>query len=217
MLAVFVSGLALVGPALAKKPTSSATSKVTIAASPTTVVFGSQSTFTGQVTGKKAAGVSVELQSQSGTSTFTTVTTTTADATGHYTLKATPDKNTTYRVIAKTAPQATSSTVAVKVLVRVTLGVSTKTPKAGSRVRFSGLVLPAYNGKSVQIQRKTATGWKTVAQAKLAATTTMGGVTRSKYAKRLRISKNGTYRVFFNPADGLREPNHSGTKTLRVH
>ena len=83
----------------------------------------------------------------------------------------------------------------IGVLVKVTLGVSTTKPKAGSLVRFSGSVLPAYNGKLVQIQRKTPTGFKTVAQAKLAAATPVGSVARSKFSKRLRIKSNGTYRV----------------------
>src|SRR5207302_6260023 len=159
--------------------------------------------------GKRAGGAAVELQDQTGTSMFARVTTTTADATGHYTFKVTRDKSTVYRVVAKTAPQATSSNLAIKVKVKVTLGVSTTKPKAGSLVRFSGFVLPAYNGKLVQIQRKTSTGWKTVTRAKLAATTPVGTVARSKYSKRLKISKSGTYRVSFNPADGQREANAS--------
>ena len=67
-------------------------------------------------------------------------------------------------------------------------------------VRFSGFVLPAYNGKVVQIQRKTRTGFKTVAQTTLGAATPLGTVARSKFSKGLRIRKNGTYRVLFNPA-----------------
>jgi hypothetical protein len=211
-----VSALALVGPALAKPP-GAGSSTVTIAAAPTSVVFGSASTISGQATGKKAAGASIELQAQSSTGTFSKVATATADSTGHYSFKVTPTQNTTYRVVAHTAPQATSSNVAVKVRVKVTLAVSTTKPKAGSLVRFSGFVLPAYNGKAVQIQRKTTTGFRTVAHATLAAATPLGAVARSKFSKRLRIRRSGTYRVLFNPADGLREPNASRTRTLKVH
>src|SRR5437764_8661845 len=131
MLAVSVSALALVGPALAKKPPGAGSSKVTISASPTSVVFGSSSTITGQVTGKKSGGATVELQSQTSPNTFTNVISTTADSAGHYTFKVTPDKNTVYRVVAKTAPQATSTAAVIGVLVKVTLGVSTTKPKAG--------------------------------------------------------------------------------------
>jgi hypothetical protein len=78
-------------------------------------------------------------------------------------------------------------------------------------------VLPAYNGQAAQIQRKTATGWKTVARAKLVAATPVGGVARSKYSKRLRISSSATYRVRFTPADGSRLTNTSPTRRLTVH
>jgi hypothetical protein len=213
---VLASALALVGPALGKPP-GSGSSTVTIAATPSSLVFGASTTISGQATGKKAGGANVELQNQSGTGAFSKVATVTADATGHYSFKVTPTQNTTYRVVAKTAPQATSSSVAVKVLVKVTLGVSTSRPKAGALVRFSGFVLPAYNGKVVQIQRKARTGFKTVAQTTLSAATPLGTTARSKYSKRLRIRTTGTYRVLFNPADGLREPNTSPTRTLRVH
>jgi len=214
---VLAAALGLIGPALAKKPTGSGSSTVTIAAAPSSLVFGSSSTISGQATGKKAGGASVELQSESSTGAFSKVATTTADSTGHYSFKVTPTQNTTYRVLAHTAPAGTSSKLRVNVLVKVTLAVSTTKPKAGSIVRFSGFVLPAYNGKVVQIQRKTRTGFKTVAQTTLGAATPLGTVARSKFSKGLRIRKNGTYRVLFNPADGLREPNTSPTRTLRVH
>jgi hypothetical protein len=217
LLTGFIAALALVGPALAKAPTGSGSSMVTIAASPGSGVFGFSSTISGQATGKKAGGASVELQSRTATGAFAKVATATADATGHYSFKVTPTQNTTYRVLAHTAPAATSANVAVKVRVKVTLGVSTTKPKAGALVRFSGFVLPAYDGKVVQLQRKTRTGFKTVARAILAAATPLGSIARSKYSKRLKISKSGTYRVLFNPADGLREANTSPTKTIRVH
>ncbi len=223
IVAVFVSALAFAGPALAAnaakppKPPKQAASAVTISASPTTVVFGSTTSITGQATGNKAAGATVELQDQKSAGQFATVMSATADATGHYMFKVTPTQNTVYRVVAHTAPQATSQGTAVKVLVKVTFGVSTTTPKAGSKVRFFGFVLPAYNGKLALIQRQTASGWKTVARTGLVAATPLGGVARSKYSKRLLVRASGTYRVYFNPSDGLRQPNASSTKRLRVH
>jgi hypothetical protein len=216
-VAVFASALVLAGSALAAKPPGSGPSAVTIGAAPGAVVFGSSLSITGQVTGKKAGGARVDLQDQTGPNSFATVTSATADSTGHYTFKVAPAKNTVYRVIAHTAPAATSSNVAVTVLVKVTLGVSTTAPKAGSRDRFFGFVLPAYDGKLVQIQQKTATGWRTVGSATLQAATPVGGVARSKYSKRLKVGRTGTYRAFFNPADGQRLPNQSATKRLVVH
>lgn len=63
------------------------------------------------------------------------------------------------------------------------------------------------NEKFAQIQRNKATGRKTVARAKLAATTMLSLVPRSKYSKRVKAHKSGSYRVRFNPADGLRLAN----------
>lgn len=217
MIAVCVSALTLVGSALAAKPPKSGSSAVTIAASPGTVVFGSTTSITGQATGNKAAGATVELQDQTGPNQFATVTSATADSTGHYAFKVGPTQNTVYRVLAHTAPAATSPLVAVKVRVKVSFGVSTATPKAGARVRFFGFVLPAYNGKLVQIQRRSATGWKTVARAGLTAATPLAGVARSKYSIRLVVRATGTYRVYFNPSDGLRQPNASASRRLSVH
>ena len=218
MMVLVASALVLVQPALGKPPGPGASS-VTIAAAPNPIVFGSSSVITGQVTGKKAAGATVDLQSEPFPykAPFSTVTSSTADATGHYSFKVTPGLNTLYRVIAKTAPSATSANALVRVRVRLSLGVSTTHPVAGRLVRFSGFLFPAYNGRSVQIQRETATGWKTVAQAKLVAATPVNGVARSRYSKRLRIRRSGTYRAWFKPADGARLPNSSPTRRLRVH
>jgi len=218
MIVLFASAFVLVQPALGKPP-GPGQSGATIAAAPNPIVFGSSSSITGQVTGKKAAGATVELQSEPFPykAPFATVGSTTADATGHYSFKVTPGLNTLYRVTAKTAPSTMSTNVLVKVRVRLSLRVSTTRPAAGQLVRFSGFVLPAYNGRSVQIQRKTATGWKTVAQAKLVATTPVGGVARSKYSKGVRIPRSGTYRAWFNPADGARLPKSGPTRRLTVH
>jgi hypothetical protein len=215
---VLASAFALVSPAIGKPPTAGS-SGVTITASRNPVVFGSSTTLSGQVAGKKSAGATVELQSQPWpyTAAFSKVATTTADATGHYSLKVSPALNTAYKVVAKTAPTATSGTLLVKVRVAVSLGVSTTKPAKGQQVRFSGFVLPAYNGKRVQIQRRTRTGWKTVARPKLSAATALRGVARSKYSARLRINATGTYRVSFNPADGARLANTSAGRKLTVH
>lgn len=210
---LLASAVVLVPTAMAKPGPSS--SSVTIAGSPTTVVFGSATTITGQVTGKKVSGATVQLQAEPFPSkTFSTVSSGTTDSTGHYSFKVTPSLNTIYRVMAKTAPSATSADLPVKVAVKVTMRVSTTKPAIGKLVRFSGFVLPAYNGKTALIQRKTASGWKTVARATLLAATPAGSVARSKYSKRIRFKKTGTYRVWFNPADNARLANSSPSRRL---
>jgi hypothetical protein len=217
---VFVLGLALVQPALgARKPGPSQTSAATITAAPNPVVFGGSSTIAGAVTGKHAAGAAVSLESKPFpyTGGFTKVADTAAGATGQYSFKIVPSIDTIYTVVAKVSPPATSPELRLNVRVRVTLGVSTSRPAAGQRVRFQGFVLPAYNGQAVRIQRKTATGWRTVARTALVAATPVGGTARSKYSKRLQIRGSGTYRAWFAPPDGSRLANTSPARRMTVH
>jgi len=218
---VFVLALALVSPVLARKPGAPgpSTSSATIAATPNPVLFGGLTTISGLVTGKKSGGAAVSLESKPFpyTGPFTKIAGTTADATGHYSFKVVPSLNTIYDVVAKLAPAATSPNLLVKVRVRVTLAVSTLKPAIGQLVRFQGFVLPAYNRQAAQIQRKTSSGWKTVARATLVAAAPVGTIARSKYTKRLRIRSSGTYRVRFAPADGSRLVNTSPTRRLTVH
>jgi hypothetical protein len=222
VIVVFVLALALGGPALAKKPVSpggSPASSATIAATPNPVVFGGLTTISGQVTGKKNSGAAVSLESKPFpyTAPFTKIANATADATGHYSFKVVPSLNTIYHAVAKVAPAATSLDLLVKVRVRVTLSVSTTKPAVGQLVRFQGFVIPAYNGQAALIQRKTPTGWRTVARAKLVAASPLATIARSKYTKRLQIRSSGTYRVRFAPADGSRLANTSPTRALTVH
>lgn len=216
---LLVAGLLGAGIGTAKP---SATSSVTIVATPNPVVFGSSVTISGQASGKKNAGATVTLYAKPAPTytTATSVGSATTDATGHYSFKTAPRVHTIYYVTVHTAPQATSSQVLVKDKVRITLRVSTAAPAVGQRVRFSGFVLPAYNGRYVLIQRRTPSGWKTLARARLIAATSgitaLGATTRSRYNARLRIIKPGTYRVWFNPKDKLRLP-HGATRKLTVH
>src|SRR5947209_3035324 len=114
MMVLFASALVLVAPALGKP--GPMPSSVTIGASTNPIVVGSPTLISGQAIGKKAGGASVDLQAEpAGSSSFSKVSTTTADSTGHYSFKVSPRENTTYRVMAKTAPSATSSNLLVNV------------------------------------------------------------------------------------------------------
>lgn len=209
---ISVLALVLVAPALGRPP---ASSSATLSASSSQLVIGSSTLLSGKVSGKKAAGAKVDLQAAPFPYTsFSTVASTAADAAGDFHFQEAPGINTEYRAVAKVAPSATSLTVLVKVRVKVTLHVGTTKPAVGTMVRFSGYLLPAYNGRFVLIQRKTATGWKTVAQARLVASTPLGTTSRSRYSKRIRFRKRGSYRVWFNPADNARLPNSSPTRIL---
>jgi hypothetical protein len=70
--------------------------------------------------------------------------------------------------------------------------LSDRTPAAGQLVRFSGTACPEHDGKLAYVQRRTSTGsYRTVAKATLTDT----GGPCSNYAKRLRVNRDGVYRV----------------------
>jgi len=221
LLAVGVMGVAIAaGPAsatTAAKPPGK--NGVKIAVAPATVTFGQAAAITGQVTGTGHAGLTVVLQATPFpySSPFKDAATAVTDASGGYRFSVSPALNTKYHAVAKASPPVTSSDVGVGVRVKVTLRVSDSTPARGQRVRFSGLVLPAHNGKVARIQRHTSTGWHTVARATLTPTTAVGGVQRSTYSKRIRIRADATYRVSVNPGDGDHVTGTSPTRRLRVH
>jgi hypothetical protein len=209
-------------PAIAAKPGGgNATNTVSIAAAPTTLTFSRAATISGQVTGAGNAGIRVTLEEDPfpfGDGFKNTTTTATTTATGSYTLAVVPGVNTHYRVSAKTKPDVTSSEVAVNVRPKVSLSVGDSTPKSGSLVRFSGFVLPGHDGKTIRIQKRTSSGgYKTVASTTLVATTAVNGVTRSKYAKRIRVRANGVYRASVTPGDGDHAAGVSSRRTLKVH
>jgi hypothetical protein len=203
-------------------PGASSGTTLSIAASRPTVTFGQPTTISGTLTGPSIAGATVTLEENPApyTGAFkSTGLTATTNATGAYSIAVSPAKNTHYRVSAKPAKKpATSAEVAVRVHVKVTFRVGDRTPRRGQRVLFSGTVLPGHDGKIARIQRRTASGaWRTVATTTLVTAGPVGTTTRSKYAKRLRIRKSGTYRVRVAPADGDHIAGTSGRRSLVVH
>src|SRR6478672_11531863 len=131
------------------------------------VTFGLPVIISGALTGPGNAGVALTLEQNPApyTGAFkSTGLTTTTDATGHYSFTVTPALNTRYRVTENTKKPTVSNEVGVRVKLRVTLGVNDRTPTKGQRVRFSGSVYPAHDGKVARLQRRTSTGhWRTIA------------------------------------------------------
>jgi hypothetical protein len=59
-------------------------------------------------------------------------------------------------------------------------------------VRFHGTAAPAHDGAPVRIQRRRADGsWRTVARTTLRD----AGTDVSRYSRRVRVRRSGTYRV----------------------
>ena len=215
---VVVAALALAGvPGATARPP--ARTAVTITAKPATVTFGNQVAIGGNVSGAGNGGKQVTLEQTPFpfTSPFAQVANANTDAAGNYGFQVTPPVNTRYHATAKTSPRATSPDITVNVRPRVTLRLSDSTPSAGQRVRFSGNVTPAHDGKSVLIQRRTRTGWRTVATVALTTAKPLNGVARSKYSRRIRIRHSAYYRTAFAPNDGDHVPGHSARKHARVH
>jgi hypothetical protein len=216
-----VAGLtaALATPAAvqAAKPKPPNAPKLTIAAAPSPVTFGRATTLSGKLSGgKNAAGQAVTVQADTAPfdGTYANVATVQTDTNGDWHATNTPTALTRYRAEAKSSPPATSPTVDVNVRLRVRIHVSDRTPARGQRVRFSGSVAPAHDGATARIQRRRPDGsWHTVARTTLVD----AGDSVSRYSKRVKVTRTGTYRVRSASGDGDHLRGTSGTRKLRVH
>jgi hypothetical protein len=190
--------------------------KISIATSAEKVRFGGTATLSGKLTGKKptaAQTVAVESLAPPYTGAYATVTTVVSDADGNWSAVVTPAATARWRATAQTTPPRTSDEVTVGVKLKVTRRVSDSTPDAGERVRFRGRVRPAHDGATAKIQRLQADGTWT-----LVATTTLkdAGDVRSRYAKRVKVGADGTYRVRVPAPDADHLLGTSRRKTLDV-
>ena len=189
-IAALVAAMAIVAPVAAQKPPKAGS--VTLNTSAALVTFSNPVTLTGKVKGAKA-GVVVTLERRAtNAATFVAAGTATTQGNGDFSFTQRPRKSTVYRASAATAPPATSGEVTTAVAPLVGLRVGDSTPRKGQRVRFRGTVRPQHDGMRVAIQRKRRDGtWNTVATPRLRD----AGSAYSRYAKRLRIRRTGTYRT----------------------
>jgi hypothetical protein len=208
---------ACAGPALAAKPPKPVppNPNLTIQSSAPSIVFGQSVTISGQLKGG-AAGTTMELQQNPYPYTrFRPAGKTAAlNPDGTYAISGVvPDKHTQYKIVAKTKPASESGTVFVRVRLKVTFRVSDSTPKRGQRVTFSGTAAPEHDGKAVLIQKRTSTGYRTVARTILLD----DGTKDSKYSKRLRIRSSGRFHVVVDSGDADHDDGTSSSRRLRVH
>jgi plastocyanin len=95
----------------------------------------------------------------------------------------------------------------------VTLKVSDRTPLAGTRVRLSGVVRPARDGRKVQIQRRGRGGsYRTIASTRLKD----AGAAKSKFSLRLRLRGDAMLRARV-AGDDERAAGLSRTRAIDVH
>ena len=170
---------------------------LTLEARPTTIVFGGDVNLDGRLTGTSGdAGTTVRLEADTtrpyGDKYEDTGLTTTTQGGGQYAFAPKPALNTQYRAVAQSSPPVTSNPKLVVVRMKVGLIVSDTTPRRGQRVRFRGTVAPPHDGAVALIQKRTSTGtFRTVARATLVD----AGELVSRYSKRIRIRRDGVYRV----------------------
>ena len=182
----------------------------TLKASAKQVRFSSPVELRGKVKGaKQATAVTLERRDADG-GVYVPAGTATTDANGDFVFSDRPSENAVYKA---TSGTASSLEVAVAVAPIVGLKVSDATPRKGQRVRFKGTVRPQHDGMRVAIQRKRADGsWATVRTAALRD----AGSSFSRYSKKIRIRRSGTFRTVLGAhadhAEGV-----SRERALTVH
>jgi hypothetical protein len=132
---------------------------------------------------------------------------TNADGSFSFPLLAVP-VNTQYRVVLTNVPEVASPIVTVGVAPKVTLSAKRL---RGNRFRFRGQIRPAHDGAEIIVQRLKNGAWVNVAHGHARAA--KGDV--SKYSKRFRLRRGGTYRVFAGTNNGANVESASRTVHLR--
>jgi hypothetical protein len=186
-----------------------------LGATPNPVPFGKPTVLAGALTGTGNAGRQVVLQSNpfpytQGFKNTTNVQLTGATGGFAFPLLSVP-LNTQYRVLIPTKPGIVSPIVTVGVAVTVGTSVSSTHVHKGHRVLFSGSVKPGKGGERIAIQKHKSSGWVTVA----GTITHHASSTSSRYAKHVRISSGGSYRVFVAITDGSYVS--SSGRTVKIH
>jgi hypothetical protein len=207
---IAVAGLAAlaVPVAQAAKP---APRTLTIAAAPTTVKFGGSVTLSGKLAGANSGGRMVRVeQDPFPLDSFADGGSVTTNAAGDWSLVVKPVANTRYRA---SSGSADSPVLDVAVRPAITLKLSDATPRRGRRVRFSGQLCPERDTVAIALQRRSRTGWRTVAKPVLAD---VPGATCSSYARRLRVRRSGAYRARFL-GDSEHVAGNSRVRRARVH
>jgi hypothetical protein len=204
VIALAVCAVAIPAGAIAAPPQPV---QVTIGITPSKVTFGKPAVVSGTTAPNTALTLRGDAFPYNGS--FAQVAKTTSNAAGAYSFTVTPDSNTQYRVDAK---KGKSPVATLLVRWKVTRTVSTKNPKRGSRVLFSGKVSPAHVGGTVSIQRRSGGVYKTVKTTTLAAST----ATSSAYSVRVRVRHTGRYRARVE-GDGAHEAGNSRSVKLTVH
>ena len=181
-----------------------------IAAKPAPIVHGGATVISGRLRGPNAAGRTVALRADGYPFNVgdAVVARTQTSSNGSYSFTQRPDRNTNYQV---TLGAVRTERARVNVRFRVSFRSSDYTPRAGQLVRFSGRACPESDGAVLSIQRRSSSGrFRTVRRTRLRAATRC-----STYSRRLRISRDGTYRTTVD--DAARARGYSRARFLNAH
>jgi hypothetical protein len=191
---------------------------LTIGAKPAPIVFSGTTTLSGRLSGTSSDGGTVIRLEQDDSRPYgdsykpAGAVATTANN-GNYTFALKPLLNTQYRVVAQASPPVTSPAKLVLVRTLVGFKLADQTPRRGALVTFSGSVFPAHDGRPVSIQKRSPSGsFITVSRTTLRD----AGTAKSTYSRRLRIFRDGVYRVkVAGDADHIN--GFSSQRTVTVH
>lgn len=119
--------------------------------------------------------------------------------------------NTQYRVLMPQNPEVQSPIVAVSVTPKVTARrKKVRNTRRGAIYKFFGTLTPAADGTPIAIQRLRDGEWRTISGT--LTRPAAGG--KSRYSKRVRLSKRGRFRVFAGVNNGQYAPDVS--KSFRI-
>jgi hypothetical protein len=187
---------------------------LSIAANPRPVVFGRNTVISGKLTGQNHdnKNVTIHADRYPFEGNFVNVGQgATTNAGGQYALTLKPLVNTRYRA---RQGSTQSSVLGVLVRIRVSFYLSDSTPESGQRVRFYGRACPQHDGALVRFQKRSRTGlWYTVRTTVLKD---IPGSTCSRYSKRFRVYRDGTWRVTVK-SDGDHARGISGRRRIDAH
>jgi hypothetical protein len=190
---------------------------LSLQATPNPAPFGRATTLAGALTGTGSANRAVTLQGNpfpylQGFATVGNPQLTNAQGAFAFPLLSVP-LNTQYRVLVQDKPSVQSPVVAVGVAVRVSTHVRRSHARRGVLVRFSGTVRPARDGAQVAFQKQRGATWVTIG----GTITHHGGASFSRYGRRVRIRRGGTFRVLVGIVDGNYVSNAGRSVHIRVH
>jgi hypothetical protein len=188
----------------AAPPAHAQDAEVALRFSARSVLGGEAFTLSGQLPGAAAdAGRVVELYEKRAPfpGAWAIVQTSVAGPDGEFAFTATPGLKAYWAVAAQatpTRPRFVSRGHLVAVRRKVSIRTSTRRPRAGRPVRFSGFVSPAYPAAMravAMLQRRTSRGrWVTVRRMRVRAAGAF-----SSYRVRARVWRRGAYRVVVPP------------------